>query len=183
MTRAILRLLCVAGIAGTSMGAGVFARSPIVPERVPNTPAGNHATQAPAGGMDPATAARQGFAEVNGWILKAADMVPPDKYAYRPAPTVRTLGEMLGHVADGYNYFCGRASGKKVEWSDAVAKGKTDKTTIVAALKTSSAACTAAHTGASPGLPLLLQNFGHANLHYGNIVTYMRMIGLVPPSS
>jgi hypothetical protein len=70
-----------------------------------------------------------------------------------------------------------------VEWADAVAKGKTDKTTIVAALKASTAACEAAHNGAGAGLPLLLQNFGHANLHYGNVVTYMRMMGLVPPSS
>lgn len=140
-------------------------------------------TQAPAGSMDAATAAKQGFAEVSGWLLKSAEMIPPDKYSYRPAATVRTLGEMLGHVADGYNYFCGRAAGKKLEWADAVAKGKTDKTTIVAALKVSTAGCEAAHNGAGAGSPLLLQNFGHANLHYGNVVTYMRMLGLVPPSS
>jgi uncharacterized damage-inducible protein DinB len=144
-------------------------------------PTANGAAQPPA--MDAATAAKQGFAEVSGWLLKAADMIPPDKYSYRPTATVRTVGEMLGHVADGYNYFCGRAVGQKVEWSDAVSKGKTDKATIVAALKTSTAACTAAHTGKSAGSPLLLSNFGHANLHYGNIVTYMRMLGLVPPSS
>src|SRR5918999_1111281 len=139
--------------------------------------------QAPAGGMDPATAQKQGFAEVSGWLLKAAEMVPPDKYGYRPTPAVRTLGEMLGHVADGYNYFCGRASGQALEWSDAVAKGKTDKTTIVAALKTSTKGCETAHNGKGAGSPLLLQNFGHASLHYGNVVTYMRMLGLVPPSS
>ena len=90
---------------------------------------------------------------------------------------------MLGHVADGYNYFCGRAGRQKVEWSDAVAKGKADKATIVAALKASTTTCATAHTGKDAGSPLLLQNFGHTNLHYGNIVTYMRMLGLVPPSS
>ncbi len=110
------------------------------------------AAQAPAGGMDAAAAAKQGFAEVSGWLLKSAEMIPPDKYSYRPAATRPHLGEMLGHVADGYNYFCGRAAGKKVEWSDAVAKGKTDKATIVAALKTSTAGCEAAHDGAGAGL-------------------------------
>ena len=133
--------------------------------------------------MDPAAALKQGFGEVSGWLLKAAEMVPPDKYAYKPAPTVRTYGEMLGHVADGYNYVCGRAAGKKVEWSDATAQGKTDKATIVAALKAATSACTAAHSGAGSRSPLLIQNYGHTNLHYGNVVTYMRMLGLVPPSS
>lgn len=133
--------------------------------------------------MDPAAAMKQGFGEVSGWLLKAAELVPPDKYSYRPATTVRTYGEMLGHVADGYNYFCGRATGKKVEWSDATAQGKTDKSTIVAALKAATSACTAAHNGDATRLPLLMQNYGHANLHYGNVVTYIRMLGLVPPSS
>jgi DinB family protein len=141
------------------------------------------ARQAPAGGMDSAAALKQGFAEVSGWLLKAAEMVPPDKYSFRPVATVRTYGELLGHVADGYNYFCARAAGKKVEWSDAIAGGKTDKSTVVAALKASTAACTAAHGGAGAGSPPLLQNLGHANLHYGNVITYMRMLGLKPPSS
>lgn len=141
------------------------------------------ATQGPAGGIDAAAAVKQGFAEVSGWVLKAAEIVPPDKYSYRPVATVRTYGELLGHVADGYNYFCGRAAGKKVEWSDAVANGKTDKVTIVAALKASTNGCAAAHNGSGAGSPLLLQNFGHTNLHYGNVITYMRMLGLKPPSS
>ena len=121
------------------------------------------------------------FAELSAWILKAAEMVPADKYTYKPAPTVRTFGELLGHIADGSNYFCGRAAGKKLQWSDAHAQGKTDKATIVPTLRTALDACSAAHgTG---HLGMLIQSFGHANLHYGNMTTYMRMLGLVPPSS
>ena len=172
MKRGILLLLCVAGTAGLSPAPVLFAQSP---------PAGTTA-QAPTGGKD-AAALKQGFDEVSGWLLKAADMVPPDKYSYRPVATVRTYGELMGHVADGYNYFCGRAAGKKIEWSDAVSKGKTDKATIVAALKAATNGCAAAHTGAGAGLPPLIQNFGHTSLHYGNVITYMRMLGLVPPSS
>ena len=164
-------LVCTVGIVATSFIYATSAGS--APVRA-NTSQGE---------MNAAAAAKQGFAEVNGWLLKAAETIPPDKYSYRPAPTVRTVGEMLGHVADGYNYFCGRAGGQKVEWSDAVAKGKTDKVAVVAALKSSANLCTTAHGGPSAGSPLLLQNFGHANLHYGNIVTYMRKLGLVPPSS
>lgn len=135
---------------------------------------------AQAGPPDGPTALRQGFAEVSGWVTKSAEMVPADKYTYRPTKDVRTFGEMVGHIADGYNYFCGRAAGKKVEWSDAIAQGPTDKATLAAKLKAATDACTAAHGAPSP---LLLQNFGHTSLHYGNLVTYMRMLGLKPPSS
>ena len=121
------------------------------------------------------------FAELSAWIVKSAEMVPADKYAYKPVPTVRTFGELLGHIADGSNYFCGRAGGKRVEWSDANAKGKTDKATVVPKLKEALDACSAAHGAGHLGM--LIQNFGHVNLHYGNMTTYMRMLGLVPPSS
>jgi uncharacterized damage-inducible protein DinB len=136
---------------------------------------------AQAGPPDGPTALRQGFEEVSGWITKAAAAVPADKYAYRPTKEVRTFGEMVGHIVDGYNYFCGRAAGKKVEWSDAAAKGPTDKATLDGKLKAATAGCAAAHSGAPS--PLLLQNYGHTSLHYGNLITYMRLLGLVPPSS
>ncbi len=123
----------------------------------------------------------KGFAELSAWIMKAAEMVPADKYSYKPTPTVRTFGELLGHIADGSNYFCGRAAGKKVQWSDANAQGNTGKAMVVPKLKEALDVCGAAHgTG---HLGMLIQNFGHSNLHYGNMVTYMRMLGLVPPSS
>ena len=123
----------------------------------------------------------KGFAELSGWIMKAAEIVPADKYSYKPAPTVRTFGELLGHIADGSNYFCGRAAGRKVQWSDANAQGNTEKATVVPKLKEALDACSAAHEAGQLGA--LIANYGHANLHYGNMATYMRMLGLVPPSS
>ena len=121
------------------------------------------------------------FGDVSGWITKAADLVPADKYTYQPAKTVRTFGQLIGHIADGYDYYCGRAQGKNVQWSDATEKGRTDKATIVPKLKQALANCTAVH-GTGQTAPLI-ENLGHANLHYGNIVTYMRLLGLTPPSS
>lgn len=122
-----------------------------------------------------------GFAEVNGWIMKSAELVPADKYTYTPVATVRSFGQLVAHVADGYNWYCANASGKKTEWSDAVEKGQTDKATVVASLKKASDACAAAT--ARGQTMQLMQNIGHANLHYGNIITYLRMMGLTPPSS
>jgi uncharacterized damage-inducible protein DinB len=130
---------------------------------------------------EPAAIARAGFTEVSGWITKVADLVPADKYGYRPAATVRTVGQMVAHVADSYVYYCSSAAGKKVEWADPIEKGPTDKATVVAKLTQATAQCTAAHTGGA--LAPLFANVGHTNLHYGNLVTYLRMLGLTPPSS
>jgi hypothetical protein len=131
---------------------------------------------------DAAEAASRGFVEVSGWIQRAAELVPAEKYAYRPAATVRTYGQMVGHVVDGMNYYCGRAAGGGAEWSDAVEKGVTTKAALQKPLKDAIAACTAAYAGASQIGPLM-ENVAHSSLHYGNLVTYIRMLGLVPPSS
>src|SRR5678815_1052180 len=77
--------------------------------------------------FDASTEVRNRFNEVNGWVTQAAEMVPADKYNYRPVDTVRTFGQLIAHVTDSYNYFCANAVGPKVEWSDAVEKGATDK--------------------------------------------------------
>lgn len=134
------------------------------------------------GGIDLAAGLRQSFTEVSGWITKAADLVPADKYSYRPAPTVRTFGQQIAHIVVSYNYYCGRAAGQNAQWSDAIEKGDTDKETLAQKLKQATDACNAAYGGASQAGPLFV-NIGHANLHYGNIITYMRMLGLTPPSN
>lgn len=124
---------------------------------------------------------RGGFDEVAGFITKAAEMVPAERWNYKPVATVRTFGELVAHVADGYNWYCGNATGRNVEWSDAVEKGRTDKATVLAKLKTATDACAA--VSATGRMMPLMQNIGHSNLHYGNMITYLRMMGLTPPSS
>ena len=137
----------------------------------------------PAAPADPAAAAVQrGFAEVSGWVTAAATLVPPDRYGYRPTQSVRTYGQMVAHVADAYEYYCGRAAGREVRWSDATEKGATDKATVLAKLKQALATCDAAYAAKSQIGPLV-ENVAHTSLHYGNLVTYMRMLGLSPPSS
>ncbi len=131
---------------------------------------------------DVMAAARGGFEEVSAWVSKAAEMVPADKYTYKPVATVRSFGQLVGHVADGYNWYCSNAAGRKTEWSDAIEKGNTDKATVTAKLKQATDACKSVYAGTGQ-FRELLGNVGHTNLHYGNIITYMRMLGLVPPSS
>lgn len=135
----------------------------------------------PPGANETAAALRHGFGEVSGWVTKAADLVPADKYSYRPAPSVRTFGQQIAHIAVAYNYYCARATGQKAQWSDAIEKGNTDKATLVQTLKQATDSCNAAYGSGQAGM--LMANIAHTNLHYGNIITYLRMLGLTPPSN
>lgn len=157
----ILLILCCL-LLSASMG---FAQT--TPEKTPDTSA----------------ELRNGFNEVNEWVTKAAEMVPADKYSYRPADTVRTFGQLIGHITDSYNFFCARGAGNKVEWADPVEKGATDKDTLLPKLKEAVGKCNAAYGSGTGQFRPLFTNVGHTSLHYGNIITYMRMMGLKPPSS
>jgi uncharacterized damage-inducible protein DinB len=130
-------------------------------------------------------------------ILRSADKMPESKYAFKPTDSVRSYGQILAHVADGQYEFCGAAAGnhdhKGVEES---AKAKAD---IVAALKTAFAYCDAIYDKMTDAqaqemipafggikisrLSMLDFNVAHTMEHYGNLVTYLRIEGLVPPSS
>jgi DinB family protein len=131
---------------------------------------------------DAGAALRNSFEDVSKWIAMAAEIVPAESYSYRPVPTVRTFGELVGHVADACNFACSHAAGRPVPWSDDAEKGPTDKASLAPKLKRALDGCTAAYAkSGDPGA--LLDNVGHTNLHYGNMITYIRMLGLVPPSS
>lgn len=141
----------------------------------------SHARQA---APTPQAAVKHGFDEVAGWLVASAELVPADKYIYKPVNTVRSFGELMAHAADGMNWYCGSAkAAKDVAWSDAVEKGGATKVKVVAALKQSVQGCNAAHASATARFDKLMANVAHSNLHYGNAITYLRMLGLKPPSS
>lgn len=128
-------------------------------------------------------ALRRSFVEVSEWITRAAEMVPAEKYSYRPVSTVRTFGQIIGHVVDGSHFYCGRGAARNVQWSDATEKGVTDKAALVQALKQAFADCGATYDRGGGEVGPLVENVGHSSLHYGNLVTYLRMMGMTPPSS
>ncbi|MGQ0813275.1 MAG: DinB family protein [Gemmatimonadota bacterium] len=163
--------------------------------------AGAHAQQAQQKASD-AAVATAGMSSVysfaKGYILKAAEQVPEDKYAYQPTKDVRTFGQLLAHITDANNFFCALIGGTPKEYSDAVEKSVTTKAQLSAELKKSFDACDAALASVKDAdLVKPVEIFGNkANLaaaitiesshiweHYGNIVTYMRLNGMTPPSS
>jgi uncharacterized damage-inducible protein DinB len=131
---------------------------------------------------DPLAASRRAFNEVSAWVVAAAEMVPAEKYSYKPAEPVRTFGQLVGHLADSFTYYCAVGAGRNVEWLDAIEKGTSDKTALVAELKKALATCTAPYTSGGR-FRALVDNVGHTSIHYGNMVTYLRMMGMTPPSS
>lgn len=134
-------------------------------------------------------------------IVESAEMMPEGDYGFAPAAGVRTFGQILAHVA-GTNYlFCAAAKGQKSPHAeDEFEKSATTKTAIVKALDDSMAYCdgqftalddkSAAEIVTMPfGMPkgaragALTMNIGHLSEHYGNLVTYLRIKGMIPPSS
>jgi len=137
------------------------------------------------------------FASVRGYITQSAADMSEAQYNFRPTPDVRTFGELIGHVAGSQKMFCAIALGEKPPAEDAVEKAAKTKAALVAALKESNDYCAKAYQQTDDAtaamvdvfgekrsrMYVLLENVTHDNEHYGNIVTYMRMNKLVPPSS
>jgi len=130
-------------------------------------------------------------------ILRAAEKMPEENYSFKPTEDVRSFAQLVGHVADAQYLFCSPVKGEQKS-PPGVEKSKTAKADLTAALKEAFAYCDAVYTELTDAqasqsvkffgrerskLSTLYFNTSHNNEHYGNIVTYMRLKGLVPPSS
>jgi uncharacterized damage-inducible protein DinB len=151
-----------------------------------------------APGANPAvTALRTNWQGVTENIVKAAEQMPEADYAFRPIATVRSFGQLVGHVAGAQFSMCAAALGEKPRGEDDIEKSATTKTALVAALREATAYCARAYAQGDaaaaavttlygeqvPRFNALALNAVHNGEHYGNIVTYLRVKGMVPPSS
>ena len=134
--------------------------------------------------QDPTRAAlSKNFDHVADFLIKSAEMVPESQYGARPVATVRTFLQQIAHVVDANRYYCDSAKGPNAQWVDAVEKSVKTKAEAVALLKQSVEACRTVYALPSARTDQLIENIGHANLHYGNVITYLRVMGFTPPSS
>lgn len=132
-----------------------------------------------------------------GYITTAAEELPDSIYTYRPAPEVRSLGQLVGHVAGAQYLICAAALGDPPREEDAIEKTRKTKAELVNALKASTQYCRRAYSQTDKAAQGKTKLFGqertrlfalglnatHDAEHYGNIVTYLRINGIVPPSS
>ena len=147
---------------------------------------------------NPITASERGlYSFVSGAVIAAAQKMPEENYSFKPTPEVRSFGQIVGHVADAQYMFCSLASGQPNP-AKGIEKTKTTKADLVAAVKDAVAYCNQAYDGMTDAkgsemvkfmnydlakLTVLSLNTAHADEHYGNIVTYLRIKGIVPPTS
>lgn len=139
--------------------------------------------------------AKSSYTGIKNTLLKAADKMPEANYAFRTVPEVRTYGEMVGHIADVQMMLCGMAKGEK---ANPVSTGKTSKADLIAALKASFDYCDAVYNSMDDKngaqtikmfgrdltkIGVLQFNNQHDNEMYGNMVAFLRIKGIVPPSS
>jgi len=162
---------------------GVPLRAQAPPAATPGSPA--------------VSTARTLWAQITGYITTAAEELPESTYAYRPTPEVRTFGQLIGHVAGAQYLICAAAVGDPERAEDEIERTRTTKAALLAALKASTEYCGKAYaqTDAAAQQPTRLfgqpqtrlfalgLNATHNAEHYGNIVTYLRLNGIVPPSS
>src|SRR3954470_17552783 len=146
-------------------------------------------------------AVRNQWNNVKRNIKESADQMPEANYSFKPTPDVRSFGAILAHVAGASYEFCSAAKGEKAPFDEEhFEKTATTRAAIVKATNDAIAYCDGAYTaltdataaqmvpGAfggsqSPRSSALIGQIGHDNEHYGNLVTYFRLKGMVPPSS
>ncbi len=143
------------------------------------------------------TSVKAAWDSLKGNLAKTAEKVPEDLYNFKPVPDVRSLGQLIGHISDAQFSMCAAAAGEKPAQSG-IEKSATTKAALSKALNDSIAYCdkVIADMGDAKGLEvtkfflgqttrhgILSFNTAHSYEHYGNLVTYMRLKGIVPPSS
>lgn len=137
------------------------------------------------------------YGQLKSILLRSAEKMPTENYSFKPTDSVRSFGQIIGHIADSQYLFCSAALGEK-DPTPKIEETKTSKADLIAALKDSFAYCDKAYDGMTdtsavqliklfggerPRLGALMVNNIHSNEHYGNLVTYLRLKNIVPPTS
>ena len=138
---------------------------------------------------------KQMYTGVKNNLVKMAEKMPEEHYAFKATPDVRAFGELIGHVADSQARTCSTVNGAVKNLNASTMKTKAE---LVAALKESFALCDQAVDALtdakavemismgqrqSTRLGALARTISHSNEEYGYMAVYMRLKGVVPPSS
>lgn len=134
---------------------------------------------------------------LSGVVIAAAEKMPEESYSFKPTADVRSFGQLVGHLSDSQYFFCSLAAGE-AKSAPGIEKSTTSKAELIAALKEAVAYCRKAYgamTDSKGGEMVKMMNYDFARLavlagntahdyeHYGNMATYMRIKGIVPPTS
>ena len=139
--------------------------------------------------------AKGAYTGIKNILMRAADKMPAENYSFRTVPEVRTYGEIITHIADIQFMLCGMVKGEQKQGKAPENKTKTEAT---AYLKSSFDYCDPVYDSMTDAagaakirmfgqertkLGVLNFNTEHDNEMYGTAVAYLRIKGIVPPSS
>ena len=130
-------------------------------------------------------------------VVPSAERMTDEYFDFRPTLEVRTFGQLVGHIATSLYAACAAAGAERNPHPEVVEDTVSGKADLVDALKAAYDYCdqalaslndvngmdTVTERREGTRLSFLIDSIGHTNLHYGNMVTYMRLKGLVPAST
>lgn len=186
---AVAVITCL-GLAGSSLaGSGMlYGQAATAPTGQAN----------PAGPSGPAGEVQRSYAAVKGNLLKAADKMPAADYQSKPTPDVRTFARVVNHVTEAQIRGCGMVNHTETAALAKVPSDTADKAAIVEGLKASFAECDKAYAAVTDAnmtemltagqgkrsmIGALWGTVSHDNEQYATLAMYLRLKGLVPPSS
>jgi uncharacterized damage-inducible protein DinB len=142
------------------------------------------------------------YANIKRAVIGAAEKMPAEHFAFKPTPEVRSFAQLIGHIVEVNYQFCSAVKGGANPNAGRKLEELTDKAALVQAAKDGFAYCDDAFAkltdpgvtemitvGQAPNTRQIARGnqltfaLTHSNEHYGNLVTYMRLKGVVPPTS
>lgn len=153
-----------------------------------------YAQGAPAATPSTSDAIRQAYNQIKTNLTKAADKMAEADYSFKPTPEQQTFGGWVAHVTGAQTAICSRAAGTPMN----PGAPKTSKADLMAALADSFKTCDSVYAGLTDAngndsvqsfrgnttrLAALAGNIAHDNEVYGSMAVYLRLKGIVPPST
>ena len=164
----------------------------------PAAPAAAQMNQAPPQTIGLAAGIQRGYAQIKQNLLEAAEKMPEANYMFQPTGEIRMFGQLFGHVANAQFNQCSQAKGEANPNQGVNNEEKHGKAEAIAALEASFDYCDPVVAALTDQSAMELVQTGrnqtargwvlanlvaHSNEMYGTTAVYMRLKGLVPPST
>jgi len=146
----------------------------------------------------PAAEAQRSYNSMKGNIMKAAEKMPASDYSFKPTPEIRSFARVVNHVTEAQYRVCGTVNRVAADALPKTPADTADKDAILEALKGSFAECDKAYASATDAnlvevfdlfqakrsrIGALWGNVAHDDEQYATLALYLRLKGIVPPSS
>lgn len=177
--------LCISILVAAVLASAAFAQTAAPSQAAPAAQPANPLS----------TEVKGAYTNIKNNFVKAAEKMTEENYSFKPTPDVQSFGQRVAHIADSNMRTCAAIKG---EQKNLGAASKTSKADLVAAVKEAFAYCDGVYDSLTDAEATKMVNMGrgqrskigamwglvsHSNEVYGAMAVYMRLKGVVPPSS